>query len=222
MSISKDQLWTTESKIPKIYQGSQGKYYVWNFIPYDIHFPLEWAMNPQKTMITNVKEDGIDSFITHGPENCVNCLDVGLWNGVFIGYCASCAQNAYDLKRGNGMVECGMECMYDIDAYDRKSMWNTYMKGVNLMDIGDTRLDRYSKENSRYDEYGFWLTLNDKWDQKMHEYRKKFLELQKQHQIFRTYEHEYFYPYIDTAYEIKSYIPYLEDMIEGRRWFDSL
>ena len=205
---------------PKIYQGTHGKYYIWNYIPYDIHFPVKWAMNPKKTMITNEKEDGVDSFITHGPENCVNCLEVGIWNGVFIGYCMNCCQFAYDATRGNGMIECGQEFTFDVELYDRKSMWNTYMKGVNLNEIGDKNLDRYSKENSRYDDYGHWLTLNTKWDKKMLEYRNTFLELKKRHNNYQ-FKNDYFYPYVDTGYEIKSYLPYLEEMIDGNRWFDS-
>lgn len=208
------------TKTPKIYQGSHGKYYIWNYIPYDEHFPLEWAMNPKKTMVTNVKEDGMDSYIIHGPDNCVNCLEVGLWNGVFIGYCANCCQKAYGFSRGNGMIDSGHEYTFDVNVQDRRSMWNTYMRGVSLSEIGDTRLDHYSKENSRYDEYGYWLTLNDKWDRKMLEYRNTFLELRKKHHIHR-FDNHYFYPYLDTGYEIKSYLPYLEEMIDGNRWFDS-
>ena len=205
----------------QLFQGTHGKYYVWNHIPYDIHFPLEWAMNPKKTVVTTKKEEGIDSSIIHGPENCANCMEFGIWRGVFIGYCVHCCQNMYNAERGNGMIECGLEFEFGVPLYDRKSMWNTYLKGVSLDQIGDRKLDHFVTESSRNNDYGYWLTLNQEWDQKNREWDREFLKWKKRYQKYKTLDNDYFTPYFrESGYEITGTVYGWEDRLEGERWFD--
>jgi len=134
-----------------IYKGSKGLYYYIEDdnaceddklfpVYYDIHFPLQWALN----------EKIVDTYhgeIVTGPPHCDNCKDYGYYNGVFIGYCLNCAE-VFDYTRGNGMTNIGPgieldETMVAFDLTDYKkenSMWNTYLKNINLDDIGDQKL----------------------------------------------------------------------------------
>jgi hypothetical protein len=130
-----------------IYQGTHGKYYCIQKmehddlfpIYYDIHFPLHWALNEKKYYYLN------DKYIT-GPLHCTNCKDYGFYNGVFIGYCLNCAKEL-EYTRGNGMIdEEGVEfdetmVNFDLNDYNREnSMWNTYLKDVDLREMGDVQL----------------------------------------------------------------------------------
>jgi hypothetical protein len=108
----------------KLIYTNGDNFYVFKGISYDKHFPIEWAMNPKK----------IDNDFQCGPPDCLNCLDYGSYNGVFIGYCANCA-GEYDYQRGNGFIDYGEE-FKDEGFYDENSVWNTYLKYVNLDEIG--------------------------------------------------------------------------------------
>ena len=99
-------------------------FYVFKGIAYDRHFPIEWAMNPRE----------LDNDFTCGPTDCLNCLHYGSYNGVFIGYCANCAE-VYDYQRGNGFIDSGEEFKHE-GFYDENSVWNTYLKYVSLNEIG--------------------------------------------------------------------------------------
>lgn len=107
----------------EILNGTYGKYYVLDNVAYDIHFPLNWALHPEKTH---------DGFIC-GPSYCQNCLKYGSYNRVFIGYCVTCAA-AYNYERGNGFIYCGEEIASK--EYPDTSVWNTYLYGVNQDQIG--------------------------------------------------------------------------------------
>jgi len=119
----------------QIKKGNKGQYYIYNNIKYDIHFPLEWAANPK------ICED---DFIS-GPSQCKNCFDYGSYNGVFIGYCANCAEE-YDYKRGNGFISSGEEIQGD----ETNSVWNTYLKNVQLDEIGYDDFQE-TKQSSSFD-----------------------------------------------------------------------
>lgn len=110
------------------YSGSCGEYYKINNICYDIHFPIDWVF----------QQPNFDADILHienmpfGPETCYNCFDYGYYNGVFIGYCATCA-SLINHERGNGLIGDGVE----IEGDERKSIWNLYLQNVSLEEIGD-------------------------------------------------------------------------------------
>jgi hypothetical protein len=106
----------TETKIEVI-----GNYYILDGCYYDIHFPLHYATN-HKPMT--------------GPE-CNDCAYYGSWRGVFIGYCGKCANEIYDLERGFGFNERGIENYYqDVDRV-QCSAFDTYLKNVDLDQIGN-------------------------------------------------------------------------------------
>jgi hypothetical protein len=129
----------------EIYQGSHGKYYKiieknneLFAINYDIHFPLEWALFKNSFLIYG-------EIYNTGPIYCKNCKLFGYQNGVFIGYCMNCA-SSFNYKRGNGMTDLNIEVDENMIALDllnykkENSMWKTYLKNVNLNEIGDNKL----------------------------------------------------------------------------------
>ena len=124
----------------QIKKGNKGQYYIFNNIKYDIHFPLEWAANPK---ICD------DDFICD-PSHCKNCFDYGYYNGVFIGYCANCAQE-YDYERGNGFIHSGEEIEKKSLLYQKNSAWNTYLINVSLDEIGYDDNYQETKKSSSYE-----------------------------------------------------------------------
>ena len=89
---------------------------------YDINFPKEWAINHLKCT---------------GPKECDNCAYFGSIGGTFFAYCSNCAKYDYQFTRGPGMWY--NYCEFDIDNSD--SIFDTYMKGVEIEDIGDKDLN---------------------------------------------------------------------------------
>jgi hypothetical protein len=71
-----------------------------------------------------------------GPKECGNCAYYGSWNGVFLGYCANCAY-VYNGERCRGLIEVGIE-NDDNEVLDFPSIFDTYLEGVSLDDVGDT------------------------------------------------------------------------------------
>jgi hypothetical protein len=127
-----------------IHSGSSGKYYNLNNINYDIHFPIEWALDDELYYCEEDKK----SYMC-GPVKCMNCKTNGYYNGVFIGYCCSCAK-LLNYERGNGMIYNGIEVndincnsLYidSINIKKENSVWNNYLKDVKLTEIGDELLD---------------------------------------------------------------------------------
>jgi len=154
---------TNENRI-HIYQGTLGKYYYIENdndnennklfpIYYDIHFPIDWIFN-EETIYSHFGKNNIT-----GPQDCDNCKYYGYYNGVFIGYCLNCADKL-EYERGNGMTPIGPgieldETMvaFDLTNYKKEnSMWNTYLKDVNLNEIGDEKL---------YEDYEMYKDLPD-------------------------------------------------------------
>jgi len=87
-------------------------------------FPLEWAQNHKPLS---------------GPTDCSNCAFDGMWNGVFIGYCANCCAFVYNYERGNGFINLGLE-FSDENTKIENSVFETYLKDINLGEIGDKEL----------------------------------------------------------------------------------
>lgn len=102
------------------YNGTM-KYYKYDAELYAPTFPLEWAKN---------------HLAGTGPECCKMCKTFGLWNGVFIGYCAKCAEH-YKGKRGNGFIFYGEE---KTNEKNTNSAFSTYLKDVDFYEIGDKNL----------------------------------------------------------------------------------
>jgi len=116
-----------------------------SYLPIDIHVPFEW--------MTNEKEKFYDGkFWKTGPYHCNYCKKNGFYNGVFIGYCNICAE-IHDYERGLGLfghltmekkpyeAECATNNWGNIYRLPgEKSMWKTYMKNVEMSEIGDEYL----------------------------------------------------------------------------------
>jgi len=168
-----------------IHKGSKGLYYCIEDdnaseddklfpIYYDIHFPLQWTLEEKTTYIYY---DNEKILFTTGPLHCNNCKLYGYYNGVFIGYCINCAEE-FEYKRGNGMTDLvGLELNEDMVAFDltnivkENSMWNTYLKNVNLDDIGDEKLQ---------EEYELYKDLPDLIDIKEEQEEEEQEEEQEQ------------------------------------------
>ena len=97
----------------------QGNYYTCNEELYDISFPKEWAANHATGT---------------GPKECRQCMKVGFWRGVFIGYCANCSTVVYQHQRGGGFASKGIE---NNNAPSSARPFATYLKNKTLADIGD-------------------------------------------------------------------------------------
>jgi len=99
---------------------SCGNFYQYDGELYAKQFPTEWAQNHM---------DGT------GPKSCNNCRVFGSWNGVFIGYCANCAQYDYEFSRGHGFLKPGQEISKK-NANTIGAM-QSYLKDVEPDSIGD-------------------------------------------------------------------------------------
>lgn len=134
-----------------VYHHRNGKpaYYSYNEELYCGTFPTMWAEN---------------HLPGTGPKDCRNCAYFGSWNGVFLGYCANCANYDYNGERGRGLIDVGIE-NDDNDVVDFPSIFDTYLEGVSLDDVGDTDFmdsaavfdfrdppDEYEGENLTFEE----------------------------------------------------------------------
>ena len=99
------------------YIGYTDGYFYDNEI-YDIHFPEKWAMSHKPYT---------------GPKECENCAFFGSIGGHFFGYCVNCAEYEYNFERGPGLYDYYTEFTNN----DHPSIFETYMKGVKLENIGD-------------------------------------------------------------------------------------
>lgn len=102
-------------------------------------FPLEWAISHKKGT---------------GPNECTNCLHSGSKDGVFIGYCANCADYIYHGTRGKGLYDNFEESPRD-KGY---SIFDTYLTGMDMTFVGRPFVDIPKSEKDLYvfirmDEY---------------------------------------------------------------------
>jgi hypothetical protein len=129
-----------------VYRNKNPAYYVYDDELYCPTFPLEWARN---------------HLLDSGPKNCANCAYFGSHLGVFVGYCANCAVYVYCRNRGKGLRKNNDGSFEELEnclcencvnyGYIGKSIFlETYMKDVNLSEIGDP--DFVQQERPQYDE----------------------------------------------------------------------
>ena len=119
---------TIESTIT---QGQQGKYYIINGYKYDIHFPIEWAIN--------------DTLYETGPQCCKNCHYFGSINLVFVGYCSNCGLHIH--KQNRPFLH------FDALSISIDELWQQlpYLHGIYFDEIGD---DYYQQDQDDYqDDY---------------------------------------------------------------------
>lgn len=103
------------------YRNGKPAYYSYDEELYCGTFPENWV------------EDFLEGT---GPKECGNCAYYGSWNGVFLGYCANCAQYVYNGERGQGFIDFGKECDYNPEVCG-PSVFDTYLKGLMPDDVGD-------------------------------------------------------------------------------------
>jgi hypothetical protein len=145
-----------------VYKGSNDSFYYIlkvvgekSNIPYDINVPVEWLFDEKRQFY-----DGKD-WVT-GPVYCNYCRKHGMWNGVFIGYCSSCAE-IHKYKRGRGLfgykTDKGLPYEADLVMTRRRiesityypSIFETYLKNVDVNKIGDKNLEETFKTKSNDD-----------------------------------------------------------------------
>jgi hypothetical protein len=103
------------------YRNGKPAYYSYDEELYCGTFPENWV------------EDCLEGT---GPKECGNCAYYGSWNGVFLGYCANCAQFMYNGERGRGFIDIGKECDYNPEVCG-PSVFDTYLKGLYPDEVGD-------------------------------------------------------------------------------------
>ena len=99
-------------------------YYSYNEELYAGTFPEDWSKNHAPGT---------------GPKNCNNCAYFGMWNGVFLGYCANCADHIYNGERGRGFIRVGIENS-EKGVLKYSSAFDSYLRDVKLDDVGDSDL----------------------------------------------------------------------------------
>jgi len=98
-----------------LYCGLEKQYYFHDGVLYTERFPVEWALSHEPET---------------GPVGCLNCACAGSWNGIFIGYCANCAQYVYEGSRGSGFLYQGVSNYHSQQLGE--NVFSTYLRGVNL------------------------------------------------------------------------------------------
>jgi hypothetical protein len=105
-------------------RNGKDAYYSFDEELYSITFPELWAQTHHPKT---------------GPKNCNDCKNVGMWNGVFIGYCEGCALNIYRGMRGQGFICYGIEMDF-LEVFGVESIYDTFLKDISIDDIGDPEI----------------------------------------------------------------------------------
>jgi hypothetical protein len=123
-----------------VYRNNKKAYYSYDDQLYCPTFPLEWAM---------------DHHQNTGPKECKNCAYFGSHLGVFVGYCLNCAQYEYETLRGKGLIKASSYGpLEELDSCEGESIFlDTYMKGVDLNEIGDPDFNPSYLTNHEDTEY---------------------------------------------------------------------
>jgi len=145
---------TSHEDEPFYYQGK----YLLNKFWYHENFPMEWARN---------HEEGT------GPIDCANCAHFGSINGIFISYCCNCANYVYNFKRGRGFIDIGEEEKITNISKKCSSVFDTYLKDVDINTIEPVLEDNIHITNNYddYDDYDDYYDSNcivDDYDENSH------------------------------------------------------
>jgi hypothetical protein len=123
---------STEIVVSSVFESNAT--YLCDGVVYDKTFPEDWAKS-------HLPETG--------PLECENCMNYGMVENIFLGYCANCAQYCYLGARGTGYIDAGV-----LD-YEKE-------EDFHCIDIPDE--DLYSQyyredcdENALSAEGGVWL-----------------------------------------------------------------
>jgi hypothetical protein len=193
----------TEIYLPLVkihhYQGSFGKFKrleingIKSDVPFDERFPTKWIVDERKYY-----DDEYNMERITGPFSCGWCRRQGMFNGVIIGYCTKCAE-IHELERGLGLFghltdkglpyeaqHCITNSIFGKSIFQypkEKSMWNTYMKNIDLINcVGDVNLKEKYNKNGYFCETkekvikGYYCSLEEYYQEKELEeeyYREK-------------------------------------------------
>jgi hypothetical protein len=179
------------------YQGSHGKFKRVEIsgklvnIPFDENFPDKWIVDERLYYDDDSERDRIT-----GPITCGYCRKA-IFKGVIIGYCTKCAE-IHELERGLGLfghlTDKGLpyeaeNCITtnifgtNVSKYPKeKSIWNTYMKDVDINCVGDKDL------NIKY-KNGYY---SDSKEEKITDYyqEKELEEYYRQQELYEEEEEE--------------------------------
>jgi len=140
----------SECNIHYFEEDNKNQYYlveyngVLNLLPISIYFPIEWIIMEKETHVD------CQYWVT-GPFYCNYCKNIGVYNGVFIGYCNICAEK-HNYERGLGLTNAKTISgkPYEVDLIQtihgilplprNKSIWNTYLKDIDLNQLGSQEL----------------------------------------------------------------------------------
>ena len=168
------------------YQGSHGKFKRVEIsgklvdVPFDENFPDKWIVDERLYYDDDIERDRIT-----GPISCGLCRKA-IFKGVIVGYCTNCAE-IHELERGLGLfghiTDKGLpyeveHCITtnifgtNISKYPKeKSMWNTYMKDVDISCVGDKELN-FKYKNGYYSDTkeekikGYYSTVDEYYQEK--------------------------------------------------------
>ena len=117
-------------------------------VKYDKHFPVDWALYDTfiEPKIQNLQRT--NRYV--GSVYCGNCRRYGSYNGVFVQYCKNCVfeskrpgcacilQNVMPKKIKKGEI-------YGFECNNRCCVFKTYLKDVDLCNIGISRKENKKK-----------------------------------------------------------------------------
>ena len=135
------------AEVKRYYNATGLVNYTYKGVVYAGPFPEEWAK---------------DHMVNTGPNECGNCACYGstyhggrLEGKMFLGYCGNCAKN-YGGERGRGLVGFGEENP-DPDIEDYPSIYDTYMKGVDVASLDTSEVSSDAKGS----EFDTWYCQSD-------------------------------------------------------------
>ena len=73
--------------------NSDISFYFWNKTAYSIHFPLKWAIQE------SYRHPNLPIDKAFGPKVCGICEKYGFQDGIFLGYCADCAEKCREQEK---------------------------------------------------------------------------------------------------------------------------
>lgn len=100
---------------------SQQNYYIIDGNKYHKIFPHEWATSHASIIVNG-------TLICSGPRDCQNCRLFGSIKGVFVSYCANCANYVYSKSRGDVIMD--MNSATDVEIEEHLKFLENISSGV--------------------------------------------------------------------------------------------
>ena len=122
-------------------------------VKYDKHFPVDWALYDTfiEPKIQNIQNT--NHYV--GSVYCGNCRRYGSYNGVFVQYCKNCV--LHSKRPGCKCIlqhimpkKMKMGAIYGYECDNKCCVFRTYLKDVNLCNIGIKR--KTNKKKSHFNK----------------------------------------------------------------------